>query len=120
MAALDAGYDGYDVKASGVTLDRFCGSGITATTLAAGQVMSCMEDCVIAGGTEMMSHVIDYGMKMREAKVNAALGKASANQLARCRSCHCGDGRNYPRGFGSVRRGKAAPRRCCPQRGQAL
>lgn len=53
MAALDAGYD---VKASGVTLDRFCGSGITTVSLAAAQVMSGMEDIVIAGGTEMMSY----------------------------------------------------------------
>jgi acetyl-CoA C-acetyltransferase len=53
MAALDAGYD---VTASGVTLDRFCGSGITSVNLAAGQVMSGMEDLVIAGGTEMMSY----------------------------------------------------------------
>ncbi len=53
MAALDAGYD---IKASGVTLDRFCGSGITSVNLAAAQVMSGMEDCVIAGGTEMMSY----------------------------------------------------------------
>ncbi|MEL8055351.1 MAG: acetyl-CoA C-acetyltransferase [Pseudomonadota bacterium] len=53
MAALDAGYD---VKASGVTLDRFCGSGITTVNLAASQVMSGMEDIVIAGGTEMMSY----------------------------------------------------------------
>ncbi len=53
MAALDAGYD---VKASGVTLDRFCGSGITSVNLAAAQVMSGMEDVVIAGGTEMMSY----------------------------------------------------------------
>lgn len=53
MAALDAGYD---VKASGVTLDRFCGSGITTVNLAAAQVMSGMEDIVIAGGTEMMSY----------------------------------------------------------------
>ena len=52
MAALDAGYD---VKASGVTLDRFCGSGITAVNLAAASIMSGMEDLVIAGGTEMMS-----------------------------------------------------------------
>ena len=52
MAALDAGYD---VKASGVTLDRFCGSGITSVSLAAAQIMSGMEDLVIAGGTEMMS-----------------------------------------------------------------
>ncbi len=52
MSALDAGYD---VKASGVTLDRFCGSGITATNFAANSVMAGMEDLVIAGGTEMMS-----------------------------------------------------------------
>lgn len=53
MAALDAGYD---IKASGVTLDRFCGSGITTVNLAAAQIMSGMEDVVIAGGTEMMSY----------------------------------------------------------------
>ncbi|HEX7887332.1 MAG TPA: acetyl-CoA C-acetyltransferase [Phenylobacterium sp.] len=53
MAALDAGYD---VRASGVTLDRFCGSGITAVNLAAAQIMSGMEDLVIAGGCEMMSY----------------------------------------------------------------
>ena len=53
MAALDAGYD---VKASGTTLDRFCGSGITSVNLAAAQIMSGMEDLVIAGGTEMMSY----------------------------------------------------------------
>ncbi|MEM7412389.1 MAG: acetyl-CoA C-acetyltransferase [Myxococcota bacterium] len=52
MSALDAGYD---VQASGVTLDRFCGSGITASNIAATAVMSGMEDLVIAGGTEMMS-----------------------------------------------------------------
>jgi len=52
MAALDAGYD---TKASGVTLDRFCGSGITSTNFAANAVMAGMEDLVISGGTEMMS-----------------------------------------------------------------
>jgi acetyl-CoA C-acetyltransferase len=54
MAALDAGFD---VKVSGMTLDRFCGSGITAVNLAASQIMSGSEDLVIAGGTEMMSYV---------------------------------------------------------------
>ena len=52
MALLDAGYD---TMASGVTLDRFCGSGITTTNIAAAQVMSGMEDVIIAGGCEMMS-----------------------------------------------------------------
>src|SRR6266403_1154253 len=53
MAALDAGYD---VRASGVTLDRYCGSGITAVNLAAAQIMAGMEVLVIGGGTEMMSY----------------------------------------------------------------
>jgi acetyl-CoA C-acetyltransferase len=52
MSALDAGYD---VRSSGVTLDRFCGSGITTVNLAAASIMSGMEDVVIAGGCEMMS-----------------------------------------------------------------
>ncbi len=52
MSALDAGYD---ITASGVTLDRFCGSGITASNFAANAVMAGMEDLVVAGGTEMMS-----------------------------------------------------------------
>jgi acetyl-CoA C-acetyltransferase len=52
MSALDAGYD---IRASGVTLDRFCGSGITTVNMAAASIMSGQEDLVIAGGTEKMS-----------------------------------------------------------------
>ena len=52
MSALQAGYD---VRSSAVTLDRFCGSGITSVNIAAASVMSGMEDLVIAGGCEMMS-----------------------------------------------------------------
>ena len=52
MAALDAGYA---ITASGVTLDRFCGSGISSVNFAAASILSGMEDVVIAGGTEMMS-----------------------------------------------------------------
>src|ERR1700761_1714183 len=39
MAALDAAYD---IRASGVTLDRFCGGGITTVNFAAAQIMSGM------------------------------------------------------------------------------
>lgn len=60
MAALDAGYN---TRASGVTLDRFCGSGITSVNLAAATVMAGMEDLVVAGGTEMMSQ---FGIKGSE------------------------------------------------------
>ena len=52
MSALDAGYD---VRSSGITLDRFCGSGLSAIHFAAAAIMSGMEDLMVAGGTEMMS-----------------------------------------------------------------
>ena len=52
MAALDAGYA---ITASGATLDRFCGSGITSANFGAHAVMAGMEDLVVTGGTEMMS-----------------------------------------------------------------
>jgi acetyl-CoA C-acetyltransferase len=53
MAALDAGWD---TRASAVTLDRFCGSGITSVNLAAANIMSGMDDLCVAGGVEMMSY----------------------------------------------------------------
>lgn len=68
-AALDAGYD---VKAGGVTLNRFCGSGLTATNFGAGMIMAGMHDLVVAGGMEMLSYVTYYGQKMREAGVGSA------------------------------------------------
>ncbi|MEO7248218.1 MAG: acetyl-CoA C-acetyltransferase [Novosphingobium sp.] len=63
-AALDAGYD---VKAGGVTMNRFCGSSITTTNFGAGMIMAGMHDLVVSGGMEMMSYVNMQGMKMREA-----------------------------------------------------
>jgi len=53
MTALDAGYD---PRASGVTIHRFCGSSLTAISLAAAKIMAGMEDLNIAGGTELMSY----------------------------------------------------------------
>ena len=52
MAALDAGYD---VRSSGVTIDRFCGSGISTVNFAASTVMSGMSDLVVAGGFDDMT-----------------------------------------------------------------
>lgn len=68
MAALDAGYS---PKVSGVSLNRYCGGGITAVSLAAGQIIAGMEDLVIAGGTEMLSYVNHMGMKMHEAGLSS-------------------------------------------------
>ena len=52
MAALEAGYD---IRSSGMTLDRFCGSGITSVNLAAANIMAGVEDLMVGGGAEMMS-----------------------------------------------------------------
>ncbi len=62
MAVLDADWS---TSVPGMALDRFCGSGLTAVQLAASGVMSGMQDLVIAGGVESMSH-------------NNSLGKASS------------------------------------------
>jgi len=61
MAALDAGYD---IRSSGMTLDRFCGSGITSVNLAAANIIAGVEDMVVAGGAEMMSTFGEEGAPM--------------------------------------------------------
>jgi acetyl-CoA C-acetyltransferase len=53
MSALDAGYN---TLAPGFSLDRFCGSGLTAVGLGAMGIMSGMQDLIVAGGVESMSH----------------------------------------------------------------
>ena len=88
MAALDAGYD---MKASGVTLDRFCGSGITTVNFAAGMIAAGYEDLIIAGGTEMMS----YTSSLRDTSGGPTLMDAGNMRLrARHPQSHqgvCGD-----------------------------
>ena len=54
FAALTAGYD---EGAPGVTLNRFCGSGLEAINHAAAMVASGFHDMVVAGGVESMSRV---------------------------------------------------------------
>jgi acetyl-CoA C-acetyltransferase len=75
MAALAAGFD---ITASGVTLDRFCGGGITAVNLAAAQVKSGLEDLVIAGGVEMMSYTATIGAEEAAAGLRP-LGMGAGN-----------------------------------------
>ena len=54
-AVLAAGWD--PKTASGVTLNRFCGSGQQAVNFAAMGVMAGQQDLVIGGGVESMSRV---------------------------------------------------------------
>ncbi len=48
---------GYPDTATGVTLNRFCGSGLQAINFAAMGVMSGQQELVVAGGVESMSRV---------------------------------------------------------------
>ncbi|MBO9639278.1 acetyl-CoA C-acyltransferase [Siphonobacter aquaeclarae] len=48
---------------SGMTINRYCGSGLEAIALAAAKIHSGWADCVIAGGTESMSLVPVMGWK---------------------------------------------------------
>ncbi len=52
MGALDAGWDN---DATGISVDRFCGSGLTSVNLAAMGIMSGMQELTVGGGVEMMS-----------------------------------------------------------------
>ena len=54
FAALEAGYH---VDAPGQTVNRFCGSGLSAVNDAAAMVASGYYDLVVAGGVESMSRV---------------------------------------------------------------
>lgn len=80
MAALDAGYD---VTSSGMTLDRFCGGGITSVNLAAALIMSGMEDCVVAGGTEMMSLTAQMAKEKMAAGIMPPIVGAGNERLAK-------------------------------------
>ena len=47
----------YDQTAAGVTINRFCASGLEAVNMGAAKVMSGMSDMVVTGGIESMSRV---------------------------------------------------------------
>ncbi len=73
-AVLDAGWA---QTTAGVTLSRFCASGLEAVNIAAAKVASGMEDFVVAGGVESMSRWpmgSDGGAMVMDPRVNAAMG----------------------------------------------
>jgi acetyl-CoA C-acetyltransferase len=62
---------------AGVTLSRFCASGLEAVNLAAAKVKSGLEDLVVAGGVESMSRWpmgSDGGAWVMDPRVNQHLG----------------------------------------------
>lgn len=76
IARIAALYAGWDVKVAGVTLNRFCASGLEACNLCAAKIMAGVEDLVVAGGVESMSRVpmgSDGGAWYQDPRVNNAL-----------------------------------------------
>lgn len=57
IAKSAALYSGYAESVAGVTLNRFCASGLEAVNQAAAGVMSGFQDLIVAGGVESMSRV---------------------------------------------------------------
>ncbi len=51
------------LEVPGVTVNRYCGSGLEAIAIAAQRIHAGMADCIIAGGTESMSLVPVMGFK---------------------------------------------------------
>jgi len=47
----------------GITINRYCGSGVEAVAMAVGKIQAGMADIIIAGGTESMSLVPTTGYK---------------------------------------------------------
>ena len=74
IAALKAGWD---FRASGVQINRFCASGLEAVNMAAQKVASGWEDLVVAGGVESMSRVpigSDGGAWAQDPDTNSTIG----------------------------------------------
>ncbi|HAD95787.1 MAG TPA: acetyl-CoA C-acyltransferase [Cryomorphaceae bacterium] len=51
-------------KVPGVTVNRYCSSGIETIAIATAKIRSGMADCIIAGGTESMSYIPMGGFKV--------------------------------------------------------
>ncbi|MBJ6119867.1 acetyl-CoA C-acyltransferase [Pontibacter sp. BT310] len=51
------------MSVSGMTVNRYCGSGLETIAIAANRISAGMADCIVAGGTESMSLVPTVGWK---------------------------------------------------------
>lgn len=51
------------IDVPGVTINRYCGSGLEAIAMASDRIRAGQADCIIAGGTESMSLVPTMGFK---------------------------------------------------------
>lgn len=58
IAAKAVGFD-----AAGITINRYCASGLESIAMATAKIRSGMAECIIAGGTESMSLVPTAGWK---------------------------------------------------------
>ena len=56
IAAKAVGFD-----AAGITINRYCASGLESIAMATAKIRSGMAECIIAGGTESMSLVPTAG-----------------------------------------------------------
>jgi acetyl-CoA C-acetyltransferase len=90
VAALDAGLP---VTASGLQIDRRCGSGLQAVLYAAMQVQTGASEVVLAGGAESMSNASFYSTAMRWG-VKGGPGVLLNDSLARGRVT--AGGKNFP------------------------
>lgn len=51
------------IEVAGITINRYCASGLESIAMATAKIRSGMADCIIAGGTESMSLVPTAGWK---------------------------------------------------------
>ncbi len=94
VAALDAGLP---VEVPGLQIDRRCGAGLQAITLACMEVQTGVVDLVIAGGAESMSQAEYYATGVRWGARSGAL--ALEDRLARPRVTAGGSRHPVPGGM---------------------
>jgi len=99
IAKASVMYSGWPSSVGGMTVNRFCSSGIDAIAIGALKIASCHEQAIVAGGVEMMSRV---PMLADEAKV--FMDPAFA---ARCQMLMMGSGADLIASLNKVSREQA-------------